>query len=121
MMGEFDLPILSRAKSPKAASPPKSTPLQSIKREQDEIQLPLHTIPQASFAMGVEQQPGAAQFVPDDVEIVRFESTAVSDRSTPLIDMDIDGEVEDQHQEGDPGQQGCCRLPEEIQGEISAT
>jgi hypothetical protein len=64
--------------------------------------------------MDVEQQPGAAQFVPDDVEIVRFESTAVSDMSMPLIDMGIDGEVEDQHQEGDPGQQGCCRLPEEI-------
>lgn len=97
-MGEFELPILSCAKSPTAAPPPKSGPLQSIKREQDKIQLPLHTIPQASFAMDVKQQPGAAQFVPDGVEIDRFESTAVSDRNAPLMDMDT----------------------EEIQGEISA-
>jgi hypothetical protein len=118
-MGEFELPILSGAESHKVASPPKSTPLQPIKREQDEIQLPLRTIPEASSAMDVEQQPGAAQFVPDDIEIVRFESTAVSDWSVWLTDMETDDEVEDQYQEGETGHQGCIRSPEETQGEVS--
>jgi hypothetical protein len=79
-MGESKLPILSGAESQKLAAH-KFTLVQPAKLEQEEMYLSLRTIPQAFLAMDVEQQPGAAQFVPDDVEIIKFESTAVSDWS----------------------------------------
>jgi hypothetical protein len=85
---------LGAQSSSKSVSPPNSTLLQSIKIKREEIQLPISTTYQSWPAMDTQQQLGAAQFVPDDVEIIKFESTEVSDRTAPLMDVHTDGEVE---------------------------
>jgi len=86
-MGEPKLPLRLGAESSNGSSGAKFTPLPFIKIEQDDVQLPLHTTYKASPAMNAEQQPVAAQCVLDAVEIIKFESIAVSDRSVLPADI----------------------------------